>query len=226
MFEIDFIKSFWPLLAILGAVLILKIVIEILILKFVASWLERRRFRAGEKWRNDRELLGWLRSMNPSEFERYTADLFRRLGYTSYSVGGSHDGGIDVVAEKDGIKNYIQCKKFITREVTVGAVRDFYGALADRSANGQGYFITTNRFTLEARKFAEDKPIELVDGFGLIRYIRLAEKNSESSQGVKIIEQREEKCPKCGGALAERSGKFGKFLGCSGYPKCHYTKKL
>lgn len=117
--------------------------------------------------------------MKPSEFEDYIADLFLRLGYKSQSVGQSHDGGIDVIAEKEGVKNYIQCKKFITSEVTVGDVRDFYGALADHLINGKGYFITTNKFTLEAEKFAEDKPIELIDGYKLIRYIRMAKKDKE-----------------------------------------------
>ncbi|WLD94467.1 NERD domain-containing protein [Alkalihalobacillus sp. AL-G] len=30
-------------------------------------------------------------------------------------------------------------------------------------------------------------------------------------------------CPKCGGQLRERKGKFGVFKGCSNYPKCRYT---
>lgn len=30
-------------------------------------------------------------------------------------------------------------------------------------------------------------------------------------------------CPKCGGTLVERNGKYGKFIGCSNYPKCRYT---
>lgn len=32
-------------------------------------------------------------------------------------------------------------------------------------------------------------------------------------------------CPKCGGQLAERNGKYGMFIGCSNYPKCKYIKK-
>ena len=32
-------------------------------------------------------------------------------------------------------------------------------------------------------------------------------------------------CPKCGNKLVERNGKYGKFIGCSNYPKCKYTKK-
>ena len=33
-------------------------------------------------------------------------------------------------------------------------------------------------------------------------------------------------CPKCGGKLVERSGEYGRFLGCSNYPKCKFTSKL
>lgn len=33
-------------------------------------------------------------------------------------------------------------------------------------------------------------------------------------------------CPKCGGKLIKRSGKYGEFLGCSNYPKCKFTKKI
>lgn len=34
------------------------------------------------------------------------------------------------------------------------------------------------------------------------------------------------KCPKCGGILREKTGKFGKFMGCSNYPSCGYTRKI
>lgn len=32
-------------------------------------------------------------------------------------------------------------------------------------------------------------------------------------------------CPKCGNELVERNGKYGKFIGCSDFPKCKYIKK-
>ena len=35
-----------------------------------------------------------------------------------------------------------------------------------------------------------------------------------------------QKCPKCGQYLVKRSGKYGAFLGCSGYPNCKYTENL
>ena len=33
-------------------------------------------------------------------------------------------------------------------------------------------------------------------------------------------------CPQCHSPLVERKGKYGRFLGCSNYPKCKFTAKL
>lgn len=33
-------------------------------------------------------------------------------------------------------------------------------------------------------------------------------------------------CPKCGAKLVKRSGKYGDFIGCSNYPKCHYKREI
>ena len=30
------------------------------------------------------------------------------------------------------------------------------------------------------------------------------------------------KCPRCGGTLVLRTGKYGQFYGCSNYPRCNY----
>ena len=35
----------------------------------------------------------------------------------------------------------------------------------------------------------------------------------------------EEKCPDCEKDLVEKTGRFGKFIGCSGYPDCKYIQK-
>ena len=51
-------------------------------------------------------------------------------------------------------------------------------------------------------------------------------------QNIKTtIKETEEKiqnniCPKCGGKLVERNGKYGKFIGCSNYPNCKYTNRF
>lgn len=36
----------------------------------------------------------------------------------------------------------------------------------------------------------------------------------------------EENCPKCGKALSIRLGRRGRFIGCTGYPDCDYTRNL
>ena len=42
-------------------------------------------------------------------------------------------------------------------------------------------------------------------------------------QGPEIVEG--EVCPDCGKALAKKRGRFGPFIGCTGYPDCKYIKK-
>jgi len=38
-------------------------------------------------------------------------------------------------------------------------------------------------------------------------------------------EKVQEKCPRCGGELIEKR-KYGRFLACSNYPKCRFTRKI
>lgn len=191
--------------------------------KTLIDYIERKfRMKKGEQWRSDRDMLAWLRGISPNDFEHYVADLFTKYGYRTRVVGGKSDGGIDVIATKDGVDHFIQCKKFITSKVPVGAVRDFYGAVADRPANGKAYFITTNVFTHEAEQFATDKPIELIDQFELIKMVRKSDISVGSESNKAILS---EKCPECGGNLLRRKGKYGSFFGCSNYPKCKYTEK-
>ncbi|MDV3163105.1 MAG: topoisomerase DNA-binding C4 zinc finger domain-containing protein, partial [Candidatus Phytoplasma australasiaticum] len=44
-------------------------------------------------------------------------------------------------------------------------------------------------------------------------------KNSDIDQKKSII-LTNQNCSSCGSLMAERNGKYGKFLGCSTYPKC------
>lgn len=37
---------------------------------------------------------------------------------------------------------------------------------------------------------------------------------------------REGRCPRCGGKLRLRNGKYGSFYGCSNYPRCRFTHNL
>jgi DNA topoisomerase-1 len=63
-------------------------------------------------------------------------------------------------------------------------------------------------------------------GFPQCKNTKSFKRTEEGS--VKIEEQPEtdEKCPKDGAPLVVKQGRFGKFLGCSNYPKCKFTKKI
>ena len=52
--------------------------------------------------------------------------------------------------------------------------------------------------------------------------IRKHVKNIEKQQ--QMIDQNI--CPRCGSPLILREGEYGKFYGCSAYPKCKFTKKM
>lgn len=67
-----------------------------------------------------------------------------------------------------------------------------------------------------------------------IEFSNIVDKESKRKhiQNIKIkLEETELKvknniCPKCGGSLIERSGKYGKFVGCTNFPKCKYTENI
>lgn len=49
--------------------------------------------------------------------------------------------------------------------------------------------------------------------------------NINNAKGKQKANVDNSKCPKCGGNLKVKNGKYGKFVGCSNYPKCRYTRK-
>jgi len=40
------------------------------------------------------------------------------------------------------------------------------------------------------------------------------------------VEKIEKNCPKCGKPLVIRVSRYGKFIGCTGFPKCRYIEKI
>ncbi|MFA6027534.1 MAG: type I DNA topoisomerase [Patescibacteria group bacterium] len=54
----------------------------------------------------------------------------------------------------------------------------------------------------------------------------LMQKEQEVNKQDLIKETTEEKCEKCGSPMIVKMGRYGKFLACSGYPKCHNIKSM
>ncbi len=120
-------------------------------------------------------LLDLLRSLSPEGFERLCQRLLRASGFKRVEVKGrSGDGGIDgegilEINPLVSLKVIFQAKRY-KDAVSPSQVRDFRGAMQGRAE--KGIFITTGRFTQEAKNEAIREgapPIELVDGDKLVQ---------------------------------------------------------
>jgi len=54
----------------------------------------------------------------------------------------------------------------------------------------------------------------------------LEQKNIEIAKKEVYQEKLDEKCPDCGSNLVIKMGRFGKFIACTNFPKCRYTKNI
>ena len=142
---------------------------------------ERLRSAAAELEATRRsELLARLRDMPPALFERAVVRLLPAMGYgsdlagTAAAIGRSGDGGLDGMIDQDPLgldRVYVQAKRYAAdNPVGSPAILQFSGALAQRGA-ARGVFITTSRFTDDARATAARLPqrIVLIDGEELAR---------------------------------------------------------
>lgn len=68
---------------------------------------------------------------------------------------------------------------------------------------------------------------EVIDEFYQPFAENLKEKNKElDKKDIVPIKEIGEKCPECKKPLVERFGRFGKFIACSDYPNCKYSRPL
>lgn len=112
-----------------------------------------------------------IKAISWQDFESLIGEYYRRKGYSVFEMGGdSPDGGIDLFAKKNGEKLVIQCKHWKAFKIDVKVVREVYGVMVDATASGAA-IITSGQFTQPAIDFAQDKPIELIDGPKLARLI-------------------------------------------------------
>ncbi|EPB8176387.1 TPA: restriction endonuclease [Clostridium perfringens] len=128
------------------------------------------------------EILEKLKSCSFEFFEKSVIELLIKMGY-----GGSReeagratrrtgDEGIDGIINEDrlGLDSiYIQAKRW--RDTVVGRpeIQKFSGALDTPGAN-KGVFITTSKFSREAKEYVENintKKIILIDGIQLAQYM-------------------------------------------------------
>lgn len=120
------------------------------------------------------EVLAKLKATSPSFFERVVVELLVRMGYggsrtdAGRAIGKSGDGGIDGIIKEDKLGLdvvYVQAKRWDSNPVGRPDVMQFAGALQAQRAT-KGIFITTSRFTDDARTYVSQigSKIVLIDG--------------------------------------------------------------
>jgi restriction system protein len=111
-----------------------------------------------------------LLDLKPKEFEAFIQNLFTKMGYDTQLFRASGDGGIDCVAYDPhpigGGKFLVQAKLY-THTVQPTHVRDLWGTVLHEGAT-KGIMITTSGYGPDSYKFAGGKPLNLIDGTGLL----------------------------------------------------------
>ena len=126
------------------------------------------------------EILSKIKSCSPAFFEDLVVELLVKMGYggtikeAGKSIGRSGDEGIDGIIKEDRLGLdliYIQAKRW---ENVVGRpeIQKFIGALAGQGAK-KGVFITTSRFTNEAKEYQPKNEVKivLIDGTQLADFM-------------------------------------------------------
>lgn len=170
-----------------------------------------------------------LRDMDPFEFQRFIWAVYKQLGYSVEASPPGRDGGQDGILERDGVRVALQCKRY-QGDVGEPVIRDLYGTMLHHKCQ-RALLITTGRVTDPARQFARNKPIDMLDGTELL--LLLADRQIDLREVAGLLVHRGvprrldrgfARCKRCGQAMRLRRGKHGRFLGCTGYPKCTFTR--
>ena len=98
--------------------------------------------------------------MTPNEFETFCAEELRRAGWNARVTMQSRDQGVDVVAERDGIRVVIQ-SKFHSRPVGIKAVQEIVAARTHEQAD-YGVVVSNNRYTQDAEQLASTNKVFLL----------------------------------------------------------------
>lgn len=113
------------------------------------------------------ELLTRIYQNSPVFFERLVVELMEKMGYGRGEVTQrSRDEGIDGIVYQDKLGFdviYVQAKRYdVDKTVGRPELQKFGGAIPEK--NAKGLFVTTARFSADAKQYADERHIILIDG--------------------------------------------------------------
>lgn len=118
-------------------------------------------------------------AVDAGAFEENVAKVYGAMGFRTRVTKRTRDGGVDIEAWKEDTTGaqrvLIQCKHWPGGTVGEEQVRDLYGVLSSRQDTHRAILVTSGRFSDSARRWAQGKRIELVDGVRLRALIAASE---------------------------------------------------
>jgi len=151
-------RTLWLVLALLFFIGPLMVIIP----RFISRWRLVNRFRALK--------LDDVDSMDGHQFEHYVARLLKHQGFRTTVTKGSGDLGVDIIADRGGVRYCIQCKRY-GKPVPRTAISDAVGAKA-RYQCSQAMVVTNSYFTPGALELAQANRCILIDRNQLGTWVR------------------------------------------------------
>ncbi|TXH45247.1 MAG: restriction endonuclease [Burkholderiaceae bacterium] len=158
-------------------------------------------------------------------FEDVCCEFYRIKGIRAETTDLGADGGVDIrLFQDDGDPGrctaIVQCKAW-SQAVGVKLIRELRGVMAHQSVE-KGFFMVPNGFTDDARAFAAENRITLVDGR---LFLAMLERLPETSRAELLAfatagDWTTPTCPGCGTKMVARDSKRGPFWGCPSFPRC------
>ena len=109
-------------------------------------------------------------SMNGLEFEKYIANLLAKNGYYNILLTEKYDFGVDIIAEKDGLRWGIQVKRH-SATVKAEAVRQVVTGLRFYDCD-RAMVVTNSSYSTFARRLAASNNCVLINRVGLKKLMR------------------------------------------------------
>lgn len=127
-------------------------------------------FRFGIRRSGRGRRAGVIDEMEGHDFEYFCAELLKKNGFLNVAVtNGSSDQGVDIIAEKEGIRYGIQCKCY-SSDIGNRAVQEVYAGRTFYKCH-VGVVLTNRYFTNSAKKLAQSNGIILWDRDKLISLV-------------------------------------------------------
>lgn len=118
-----------------------------------------------------------LKQLGSREFEELVKRLYESWRYGVRMTPSTRDGGVDLIATKQGAtgtaeKLAIQCKRYTEQPVGRPAAQQLLGVISADTSYAKGVIVTTSSFSSECQNFADTQGrLELVGGARLATLI-------------------------------------------------------